>query len=261
MHEALSNSLQFPQSIFIEQRKVNIMKFLKIGFLALALALTSVSVEAQKVKTYGAQTKETQAAMTSQQGLQVLKDGNLRFVAGKMKNQKNYRKQLSVTAKGQYPFASILSCLDSRVAVEEIFDLNNGDAFNGRVAGNVVNPDMLGSFEFATKLAGSKVILVLGHTSCGAIKGACDRAELGNLTGLLDRIEPAVDLISKDWMNGEKNSKNHEFVEAVSEANVRLVKEEIMKESPVIKELIESGKVILVGGIYDLETGRVRFLE
>ena len=199
--------------------------------------------------------------MTSAQALQKLKDGNARFVAGNVKNHKNYRKQISVTAKGQYPYAAILSCLDSRVAVDDIFDLNNGDSFNGRIAGNVMNPDMLGSFEFATKLSGAKVVLILGHTNCGAVKGACDFAEIGNLTGLLDRIEPAVNFIAKDWKHGEKNSKNHDFVEAVGEKNVRLVMENISKDSPILKELIDSGKVMLVGGVYDLETGVVRFLD
>lgn len=199
--------------------------------------------------------------MTPQMALQRLKDGNERYVRNKLKDNKKFRKQAAFTAKGQYQFATILSCIDSRVSAEEIFDLGNGDAFNGRIAGNVATPDMLGSFEFATKLAGSKVLLVLGHTSCGAVKGACDMAELGNLTGLLDRIEPAVDLISKSWMDGEKNLKNKQFVEAVGEANVKLTMEEIKKESPVMKDMIDSGDLLLVGGIYDLATGRVRYLN
>jgi carbonic anhydrase len=230
-------------------------------FLILALGVPSAAFAQKEAGRYGVQTKESQAALSPQASLQLLKEGNKRFVSGKLKNQKNYRKQVSVTAEGQYPFASILSCLDSRVTVEEIFDLNNGDAFSGRVAGNVMNPDMLGSFEFATRLAGSKVIVVLGHTQCGAVKGACDGAELGNLTGLLNRIEPAVDLVSKNWMDGLKNSKNKGFVDAVGEANVKLARDGIVKESPVIKELVDAGKVIIVGAVYDLETGVVRFLE
>lgn len=229
-------------------------------FLVMILGIPAGAM-AQKSGMYGVQTKDSQAALTPQAALQLLKDGNARFAAGKLENQKNYRKQVAVTAGGQYPFASILSCLDSRVAVEEIFDLNNGDAFNGRIAGNVFNPDMLGSFEFATRLAGSKVIVVLGHTQCGAVKGACDDAELGNLTGLLDRIEPAVDLVSKSWMDGMKNSKNTKFVDAVGEANVRLARDSVVKESPVIKELVDAGKVIIVGAVYDLDSGIVRFLE
>ena len=215
----------------------------------------------KEAKKFGIQTKDLQARITPQQALQKLKDGNKRYIADKIVNQKKYRKQAVLTARGQYPFAAILSCLDSRVAVEDIFDLNNGDAFSGRIAGNVVNNDMLGSFEFATKLAGAKVILILGHTSCGAVKGACDGAKLGNLTGLLERIEPAVSLVGKIWTEGEKNSKNTKFVEAVGEANVRLTMEKVKKDSSVIKDLIDNGNVVLVGGIYDLETGTVRFLE
>lgn len=233
-----------------------------LSFLIIALGLsTGAYAQLQPVGPYGVQTKASQAALSPQTALQYLRDGNARFVSGKLKNQENYRKQVPITAKGQFPFAAILSCLDSRVSVEEIFDLNNGDAFVGRVAGNVMNPDMLGSFEFATKLAGSKLIVVLGHTQCGAVMGACDDAELGNLTGLLDRIEPAVDLVSKDWRDGLKNSKNARFVDAVGEANVRLARDRIVKESPVIKELVDAGQVNIVGAVYDLETGVVRFLD
>ncbi|MBX3265870.1 MAG: carbonic anhydrase [Acidobacteria bacterium] len=236
------------------------MKTIKLLIFTLVFSISVVPAIAQKSAGYGVQTKASQAAITPQQALQLLKDGNGRFVAGKPKNQKNYRKQVTFTAQGQFPYAAILSCLDSRVAVEEIFDLNNGDSFNGRVAGNVMNPDMLGSFEFATKLAGAKVVMVLGHTKCGAVKGACDRAEMGNLTGLLDRIEPAVDLVSTDWKDGLKNSSNAKFVEAVGRKNVELVMQNIKKESPILKEMIEKGQIILVGGIYDLETGKVEFI-
>lgn len=144
-------------------------------------------------------------------------------MAGKLENQDRYRKQVSATASVQFPFAAILSCLDSSVGVEQVFDLKTGDAFVGRVAGDVFNPDMLGSLEFATRLAGSKVIVVLGQTQCGAVKGACDHA--------------------------------------VGEANVRLARDSVVKESPVIKELVDAGKVIIVGAVYDLESGVVRFLD
>lgn len=216
---------------------------------------------AKKAKKFGIQTKELQTKITPSQAFQKLKDGNRRFVAGKPVNQKNYRKQAVLTARGQYPYAAILSCLDSRVTVEDIFDLNNGDAFSGRIAGNVVNDDMLGSFEFATRLAGAKVFLVLGHTSCGAVKGACDDAKLGNLTGLLDRIEPAVDLVEKSWTDGATNSKNTKFVEAVGEANVRLTMQKVKDDSSILREMIEKGEVVLVGGVYDLDTGIVSFIE
>ena len=200
-------------------------------------------------------------AMTPQSALKRLMEGNERFVKNELQANKMYREQSKLTAKGQYPFATILSCIDSRVSAEEIFDLGNGDAFNGRVAGNVATPDLLGSFEFATKLAGSKVLLVLGHTSCGAVKGACVGAKLGNLTGLLSRIQPAVDLVGKSWKDGMKNSENKEFVEVVGEKNVRLTMEKITEESSVMKELIDSGELLLAGGIYNLETGKVRFLD
>ena len=207
------------------------------------------------------QTKESQSILTPAQALQKLKDGNARLVAGKSKNQKEYRKQIPVTAKGQYPFAAIVSCVDSRVAAESIFDLSNGDAFNGRLGGNIVNSDMLGSLEFATAVSGSKLLLVLGHSKCGAIMGACDDVELGNLTGLLEKIGPAVESVGQSWEDGQKNSKNPAFVEAVAEANVRLVMGNIKKGSPVIKELMDQGKVLLIGAVYDIDTGLVRFLE
>ncbi len=230
------------------------MKFLKLFTLSLVLAFAGISVQAQ-------QTKASQSAMSPQKALQLLKEGNERYVKNKLKNNKNFRKQATTTAKGQYPYATILSCIDSRVSAEEVFDLGNGDAFNGRVAGNIVNPDMLGSFEFATKVAGSKVLLVLGHSSCGAVKGAIDGAELGLLSVLLDRFEPAVKLVGQSWKDGEKNSKNTPFVDAVTEANVKLTMEDIKKQSAVMKEMIESGDLLLVGGIYDLESGKVTFMN
>ena len=206
------------------------------------------------------QTKETQEKLTPQGALKVLKEGNKRFVGEKLKNKQHYRKQIGETAKGQYPFAAIVSCVDSRVTVEDIFDLNNGDAFSGRLAGNIVNEDMLGSLEFATKVAGSKVVLILGHTACGAVKGACDGVELGNLTVLLDKIKPSVEKVGKNF-KGEKSSENAEFVEAVCEENVRHVIEKVKEDSSVISELIDVGDVLLVGGIYNLATGEVRFLD
>lgn len=242
----------------MNKRSILLFLTLCLGFGPAAFAQGSPAATA---RARGVQTKKTQAAMTIPAALKLLKDGNNRFVAGKLINQKRYRKQVPLTAKGQYPYAAILSCLDSRVGIEQIFDLNNGDVFNGRIAGNVMNPDMLGSFEFATKLYEAKIVLVLGHSDCGAVKGACDFFRLGNLTGLLMRIEPAVELIGRDWRNGEKNSKNPAFVEAVGEANVRLVIKSITKGSPVMKELVDAGKILIVGGIYDLKTGKVRFLS
>ncbi len=240
-------------------------KFMSAIVISCALAFSAFGqVEAgaeKKARKIGVTTKKKQTETTPQQALQELKKGNERFVAGKSKNQKNYRNQVSITAKGQFPNYAIVSCLDSRISVDDVFDLNNGDAFNARVAGNIINEDILGSLEFATAVSGADVIVVLGHTNCGAIKGACDNVKLGNLTGLLDKIQPAVNDIGKDWKHGEKNSKNHEFVEAVGEENVRLQLANIKEKSPTIKGLLDSGKAILVGAIYDLETGKVKFLN
>jgi carbonic anhydrase len=241
-------------------KKVSLLLVLSV-FFSLSVAVSGQDETTKKAKKLGVQTKETSAILLPEQALQNLKDGNARFAAGKSKNQKKYRKQVSVTAKGQYPFAAIVSCIDSRISVDDVFDLNNGDAFNGRIAGNIVNNDMLGSLEFATKVSGAKVILVLGHSNCGAIKGACDDVKLGNLTGLLDKIEPAVEIIGKSWTDGEKDSHNPAFVEAVGLENVRNVIANIKKDSAIIKELVEKGEVVLVGGVYDLETGVVRFLK
>jgi carbonic anhydrase len=224
-------------------------------------AFAQETKEEKKIRKSGITTKKKQTEVTPQQALEALKGGNARFVAGTHKNQKNYRNQVAFTAKGQAPHYAIVSCLDSRVSVDDIFDLNNGDAFNARIAGNIVNEDILGSLEFATAVSGADVIVVLGHTNCGAVKGACDDVKLGNLTGLLDKIQPAVKEIGKDWTTGEKNSKNHDFVEAVGEENVELQMNIIKEKSPIIKDLIDKGKVILVGAVYDLETGKVSFLK
>lgn len=207
----------------------------------------------------GVQTKETQTALSPERALQLLKEGNQRFVADKSRNQRLYRKQVPLTAKGQYPFAVILSCIDSRSSVEDIFDLNNGDAFNARIAGNVVTPDALGGFEFATKVMGAKLIVVLGHTKCGAIYGACDGVELGNLTPLLKEVEPAINNVDSSIQ--PRNSKNVKFVEMVTEENVRQAMKQIREDSPILRELIDSSKVAVVGGIYHLDSGRVEFLK
>ena len=162
------------------------------------------------------------------------------------------------TAAGQYPHAVILSCIDSRAPAELIFDAGLGDLFNARIAGNIADPDLVGSMEFACAVSGAKLVLVMGHTSCGAIKGACDKVELGNLTGLLEKIQPAVAAVQD--VQGERNSKNTAFVEAVSEANVRLTVERIRELSPILREMESAGKIQIAGCVYDLKTGRVRFL-
>ena len=204
-------------------------------------------------------TKEQQSALTPDKILADLMDGNARFTTGKMHNPK-IKQRVANSAAGQYPKAVILSCLDSRVPVETVFDQGIGDLFVGRVAGNIEDQDQLGSMEFATKLSGAKLVFVLGHSACGAIKGACDKAELGNLTGLLAKIRPAVDAV-QGFKPEERTSANKEFVEKVAEQNVRQTMESIRKDSPVLAEMEASGKIKIVGGMYDLETGKIALLK
>lgn len=202
--------------------------------------------------------KAEQAALTPAQVLESLRRGNERFASGKTASRDMLHDQ-QTTAAGQYPHAVILSCIDSRAPAEIIFDAGLGDLFNARIAGNIADADLVGSMEFACAVSGAKLVLVMGHTSCGAVKGACDKVELGNLTGLLKKIEPAIAAVHD--MPGERNSKNTAFVEAVSEENVRLTVERIRELSPVLRDLERSGKIQIAGCIYDLSTGRVRFLS
>ncbi len=201
-------------------------------------------------------TKEERDSMTPSQVIEELKKGNERFRKGKMV-PRDYLAEKRSSAKGQYPAAVILGCLDSRVPAEIIFDTGIGDTFIGRIAGNVVNDDMLGSMEFGCAASGSKVILVLGHTSCGAIKGAIDDVVLGNLTGLLARIKPAV---AATKFEGEKSSKNAAYVDAVAATNVTLTVAEIRRRSPILEDLEKKGTISIVGGMYDLANGMVSFL-
>jgi carbonic anhydrase len=204
------------------------------------------------------QTKESQAAMTPLQALAELEAGNARFVAGHPM-KRNFPAQVQATASGQYPFAVVLSCLDSRQPSEIVFDQGIGDIFCARVAGNVLNGDILGSMEFACKVSGAKLIAVIGHSNCGAIKGAIDDVQLGNLPGLLAEIKPALDAVPADVQ--PRTSKNPEFVDAVAEANVRLVMKGIRERSPILREMLDQGQIALVGGMYDLSTGKVRFFN
>lgn len=204
------------------------------------------------------QTKESQAAMTPALALAELNDGNARFVAGKPLHR-DLPAQVAATAGGQYPFAVVLSCLDSRQPIEIVLDQGVGDIFSARVAGNVLDDDILGSMEFACKASGSKLIAVIGHSNCGAIKGAIDDVDLGNLTGLLAKIKPAIDAVPADVQ--PRTTKNHAFVNAVSEANVRLVMQQIREHSPILREMLDKGEIALVGGMYDLSTGKVQFYD
>jgi len=206
----------------------------------------------------GAMTKEMQAAMTPAKALDMLKQGNERFLAGKSKNI-DYLAQIKDTAAGQYPFASIVSCLDSRIPPEIIFDRGIGDLFVGRVAGNFVDDEMLGSLEFSTKLAGSKLIVVMGHTECGAVKGACDGAQLGLLTSTLANINEAISAVEGEY--SPRNSGNKQYVQAVSDMNVQLTMDKISQRSLVLREMINNDEIAVVGAMYDVSTGKVTFLD
>ena len=201
-------------------------------------------------------TKESQSTMTPEKALTFLKEGNERF-QNNLKANRNLLQQVNETSDGQFPFAAILSCIDSRVSAELVFDQGLGDIFSVRIAGNFVNDDILGSLEFACKVAGSKVIVVLGHTSCGAIKGACDNVELGKLTGMLANIKPAVDFAAADFIN--QTSGNADFVKAVSEVNVMMTVRAIKERSEVLRGMIVNKEVTVVGAMYDVATGKVNF--
>ncbi|HDZ05358.1 hypothetical protein LCGC14_0070010 [marine sediment metagenome] len=205
-----------------------------------------------------AHTRETQSTMTPKKSLDFLKEGNQRF-QNNLKANRNLLEQVNDTSEGQFPFATILSCIDSRVSAELVFDQGLGDIFSVRIAGNFVNEDILGSMEFGCKLAGTNLIVVLGHTSCGAIKGACDHARLGNLTALIKKIEPAVDAVKEPTDKSLRNSKNLDFVDSVSVKNVELTIENIRNQSPVLAEMEEKGEVLIVGAMYDIATGSVDF--
>lgn len=207
-----------------------------------------------------AHTRETQATMTPQKSLQFLKEGNQRF-QNNLKANRNLLEQVNDTSEGQFPFATILSCIDSRVSAELVFDQGLGDIFSVRIAGNFVNEDILGSLEFACKLAGTKLIVVLGHTSCGAIKGACDDAKLGNLTSMLSKIKPAVNAVKEPSDTSLRNSKNQEFVDNVSKVNVQLTIDRIHAESPVLSDMEKNGDIMIIGAMYDINTGAVSYFE
>ncbi len=218
-----------------------------------ATALAQTSADTRGTKAPSVQTAETQAAMTPAAALEKLKAGNVRFAERNMRSR-DWHAKVSVTAGGQYPFAAILACMDSRTPIEIIFDQGIGDIFGIRIAGNIVNEDELGSMEYATKVVGTKLLVVLGHTSCGAVKGAIDDAKLGNLTGLLAKIRPAVSA------SGHGSSKDDAYVTKVAKANVSQAMKEIREKSPTLKAQLDAGTVRLVGAIYEVSTGKVTFL-
>lgn len=201
-------------------------------------------------------TKKEQEQMSPDEVLQDLQSGNERFVEEKF-NDKDHKSLVESATEGQSPKAVILSCVDSRVPVETVFDQTIGDIFVARVAGNFENTDILGSMEYACKVAGSKLVFVLGHESCGAVSAACDNVELGNITSMLSNIKPAVDAVK---ITGERNSSNKDFVQAVVEKNVELTMERIRKKSSILKDLEANGDIKIVGGVYSLQTGEVKML-
>ena len=203
-------------------------------------------------------TRDTRDALTPHQVLDVLRKGNERFV-NNLKANRNLLQQVNETSDGQHPMAIVLSCIDSRTSAELVFDQGLGDIFSVRIAGNVLNDDILGSMEFACKVAGAKAIVVLGHSKCGAVKGACDGVRLGNLSGLLQKIEGAIALETET--TSDRTAKNDAFVERVAELNVLLVKSQIMQRSPLLAQMVRDSELAIAGGMYDVESGAVQFYD
>ncbi len=233
-----------------DRRQTKILR--KMGGLILSNCLIILG---EKMKTL---TKEMQAAITPVMALELLKEGNKRFI-NNLKQNRNLLQQANETSDGQHPFAVILSCIDSRTSVELIFDQGLGDVFSVRIAGNIINEDILGSMEFGCKVAGSKIVVVIGHTKCGAVKGACDHVEMGNLTALLSKIQPAVYDETTEFDN--RDSSNDEFVEKVAAINVKRTVHAIMERSTILKGMIETGEIGIVGGSHNITTGEVTFFE
>ena len=236
---------------------LNTTKSQRVGLVAVmcfSLAFGAIQANAADV----ALTREAQAAITPSKALEMLKEGNKRFVSNKFGNR-DLMAQVKKTGKGQFPFAAILSCLDSRTQPEYVFDQGIGDIFVARVAGNFVNDDILGSLEFATKLAGAKLIVIMGHNECGAVRGACDRAQLGLLTATLANINPAVEAVQGDYQ--PRNSENDKFVQSVAEKNVELTMQKLRTRSNVLREMIDKGEILLVGAMYNVSTGKVTFFD
>lgn len=211
-----------------------------------------MSITIDNAKT---QIKETQENITPAVAVDLLKEGNKRFVEKKRLNR-DLNQQVQETSGGQHPFAAVLSCIDSRVPAEIVFDQGIGDIFSARIAGNFINTDILGSLEFSCKVAGAKAVIVLGHSKCGAVKGACDDVKLGNLTGMLEKIKPAVNAVEE---KGERSSANASFVQNVADKNVELAIADIRKQSQVLKEMEDNGEIVIAGAMYDVDSGKVKF--
>jgi carbonic anhydrase len=243
-------------------KKLFLTNILPILFVTLMFSTACVSQDADQASNNDLKTEvltsEAQGELTPQEILEGLKAGNERFVNNNL-TATDYQAQVKATAGGQYPEAIVLSCVDSRVPVEQVFDKGVGDIFVARVAGNFVNEDILGSAEFATAVAGSKVVVIMGHKSCGAVKAAIDGVEMGNITAMLDKIEPAITMTAT--YQGERSTSNDDYVTEVINNNVVNTIEEMRKNSPIIAELERNGDVVIAGAFYDLETGKVTFLD
>ena len=203
-------------------------------------------------------TKETQDELTPELAINLLKQGNERFV-NNIKMHRNLLQQVNETSAGQFPFAAILSCIDSRTSAELIFDQGLGDILSIRIAGNILNEDILGSMEFSCKLAGSKLIVVLGHTNCGAITGACNNIVLGNMTGLLNKIKPAIEMETET--KTDRTDKNEVFLRNVTVNNVFITVKKVREQSSILQEMEQKGEIKIIGGVYDVDTGQVTFFE
>ena len=242
--------------VTLRHHHLNRRGFLRISGIA-TVAMGLSAAPAQRLAYAAALTKAQRDKLTPDDIIELMKKGNQRFRLGR-ESPHNYLAQQKASAKAQYPAAVILSCIDSRAPAETIMDLGIGDCFNARVAGNIANDDILGSMEFACKVAGAKVVLVMGHTSCGAIKGAIDNVELGNLTGLLAKIRPAVEAAQ---YQGERSATNYDFVNAVARKNVELTMTDILRRSAVLAGLEASGAIRVAGAMYQIETGLVEFFR
>lgn len=230
-----------------------------IGGILIFLVLSgSAFAQSEESRLHRVLTQQEQQALSPDEVFQLFKQGNERFVSGTL-TSRDHSAQVRDAAHGQFPKAIVLSCVDSRVPVEDVFDLGIGDIFVARVAGNFENPDILGSMEFATKISGAKMVLVLGHEDCGAVKAAIDEAQLGNITAMLKNIKPAVESLS-DY-EGEQSSSNPEFVHLVAEKNVRLSMDDIRESSPILREMENQDQIAIIGALYDMHTGAVQFLD
>ena len=226
--------------------------------IGVVMFLSAASSHAENPRVERVLTQDEQQALTPADVSRLLQEGNQRFLSGSV-TSRDHSAQIRLAAHGQFPKAIVLSCVDSRVPVEDVFDLGIGDIFVARVAGNFENTDILGSMEFATKISGAKLILVLGHEDCGAVKAAIDQAELGNITEMLDNIKPAVEALA-DY-EGDKTSKNPEFVHLVTEKNIQLSIDDIRSRSAVLKEMEDAGEIVILGALYDMNSGEVKFLK